>query len=176
MISIFKKEDLTFDAENQTRDFQWSYYVTTWGMLDWTEGVPRNINWPFLQRTLRDLDPDEEDASNFYPQYTHEGLQIHIEPKNYHILWERSTEDRWYYGKKQRARATGGMSLLTEERKSKFEDRFIKNNNWMGGMSLDDVNGKREDFEKIKNPEALDATVDGTRPKTESEDQTMEGA
>ena len=172
-IQIFKKDDLTFDPEGQSESFNWSYYVTAYSMRDWTEGVPPNISWPFLKRNLpKDFDTDEDDGVTFLPQVSDEFLGVRVTPKNYHLQWEVGTSDRWFYNRKHRGRGMSGMISLSDTRKAALEAKFVKNAKWMAGMSLDDVNSKKAEFQKLGYGETKVETEDG-KPKAEPEDQPM---
>ena len=116
-------------------------------MRDWTEGVPHSICWPFLRRNLpQDADNEEDFGKNYLPLHGEDGLAIRISPNNYRLLWDVGTSDFWVHDKRVRARGLKGMARLSEGRKSKFEEKFVKNAKWMAGMSLDDVNKMKADF------------------------------
>lgn len=140
-----------------------------------TEGVPRNIAWPFLRRNiLTPQDDDDENGRSPLPEFQDENLVIQFNPHNYRIQYEVGTSESFYYGKRSRSQGMSGMASLTEERKAKFEDKFVKNAKWMAGMSLDDVNAKKAEFHRLANAEPS-ADVDETKLKNEPEDHTMAG-
>lgn len=40
------------------------------------------------------------------------------------------------------------MEAIKEERKGKFEEKFVMNNGWMRGLSKDEVDRKNEEFRR----------------------------
>ena len=185
-MQIFRKDDQTFDTEGKSGDFNWSYYVTAYVMRDWTEGVPHEIRWPYLRRNLpRDPESEEEFNKDYLPFRGEEGLEIRIAPNNYRLLYEVHTTDWWLQGRKVRARGQKGMPAASEERKAKFEEKFVKNAKWMANVSLDEVDRKKAEYNKLAQIEvkmedadatsANAATVTEEKPG-EKQDEQMVGA
>ena len=153
-MQIFRKDDQTFDTDGRSGDFNWSYYVTAYVMRDWTEGVPHDIRWPYLRRNLpRAPESEEEFNRNYLPFMGEEGLEIRISPSNYRIIYENGTADWWVQDRKVRSRGLKGLPAANDERKSKFEEKFVKNAKWMANTSLDEVDKKKAEFNKLAQTE-----------------------
>jgi paired amphipathic helix protein Sin3a len=173
-MQIFRKDDQTFDTEGKSGDFNWSYYVTAFLMRDWTEGVPHSIQWPYLKRNLpRDTDSEDEPNESHVPLYGEEGLEIRISPHNYRLLYEVGTTDWWVHSQHIRSRGLKGRSSVEEERKSKFEDKFVQNAKWMAGLSLDEVNQLKAEFARLADGSSPVGEEKGKAPE---EDVEMDGA
>ena len=148
-IRVFKKDDQTFETTGMPLDVNWSYYVTAYAMRDWTEGVPRSIHWPFLRRNLPKDVETEDDASKVYlPMEYNEGLTVRIAPNNYRLLWERNTTDWWVHQERARARGLKGAEALGQERKAKFEQRFVENPKWVEALGPEEVEKVKRDFQE----------------------------
>ena len=158
-VQIFKKDDKTFESDELTGQSKWSYYVSTYIMRDRTEGVPlSSIHWPFLKRNLPPALETEEDYNRiFTPQWNEDGLSIRISPSNYHITYDEGSKDWWVHDKQVRRRGLRGMEELREERRGRFQEKFVMNVQWMAGMSKDEVDRKNEEFRRwVKDgPEAV---------------------
>lgn len=127
---------------------KWSYYVSSYGMMDWTEGVPQSIAWPFLRRNYPSHLQTEEDFSKaFVPMFNHDGLEVRIDPESYHLLWEKGTADWWTHGAKVSKRGLNGFPAMLQERKDGFEEKFVTQPKWMAEKSAAEVGKINADFE-----------------------------
>lgn len=122
-------------------------------MRDQTEGVQlSSIRWPFFKRNLP---PPLESADDynliFIPQWNEDGLSIRISPSNYHITYDEGSKDWWVHEKQVRRRGLRGMDEVREERRGKFQEKFVMNVQWMAGMSKDEVDRRNESFRKWVN-------------------------
>ena len=123
-------------------------------MRDWTEGVPHAIRMPYLRRNIpRAPESEEEFNSNYLPFVGEEGLEIRISPNNYRLLYETGTTDWWVQDPRVRSRSQKGLSAANDDRKSKFEEKFVKNAKWMANASLDEVDRKKAEFNKLAQTE-----------------------
>ena len=147
-IRVLKKDDQTFETSGMPPDVNWSYYVTAYGMRDWTEGVPRQrVHWPFLRRNLpREVEGDEAAARPYPPMLSDEGLTIRIAPNNYRLLWERHTADAWVHDPRVRARGLQAADGVSAERKGRFEGRFVEKPKWAEGLSREEADKVTADF------------------------------
>ena len=146
-IQIFKRDDKTFDIDEMSAETRWSYYISSYVMRDWTEGVPHNIQWPFLRRNLPSkLDTEEEYNAAYMPQSNEDGLVIRIRPGDYRILYDPGTSDGFVHGAKVTRRGFKGATEVKEDRKNKFQERFEKNSVWMEGMAKAEVDKINADF------------------------------
>lgn len=64
------------------------------------------------------------------------------------MLFDPGTEDWWVHGDRVRARGREGVEVAREERKGRFEERFVMNNGWMRGLSKDEVDRKKEEYRR----------------------------
>ncbi len=145
-LQIFKRNDATFEVDDMSSEVKWSYYVASFVTRDPTEGVP--LSWPFLKRTLPPKLDEEEYNRVFTPQWSSEGLVIRICLSSYRILFDPGTEDWWAHSEQVRAKGREGVEATREERKGKFEEKFVMNNSWMRGLSRDEVDRKNEEFRR----------------------------
>ena len=178
-MQIFKKDDKTFDIESMTAESRWSYYISSYVMRDWTEGVTHRIQWPFLRRNLpKDLDSEEDYGQAYLPQWNEDGLIIRIAMNNYHILYEPGTTDWWVHDHQVRQRGMTGAEALRQLRKRGFEERFVHNAKWMSDLSQEDVDGCIESYANMINgePKSTRHKVEGGRASMDANDKVMTGA
>ena len=119
-------------------------------MRDWTEGVTRDIRWPFLRRSvLRELDAvtDTDVNPTFVPAHADEGLTVRIAPNNYRLLWERGTADWWVHNPRRRARRAHRAVALAGERRARFEAKLLETPKWADGLSAEEVQRAKATFE-----------------------------
>ena len=156
-MSIFRRDDQTFDTEGKSGDFNWSYYVTAYVMRDWTEGVPSEIRWPFLRRNLpKDPETEEDFDKVFLPYVGEEALEIRISPNSYRLLYEIGTTDWWVHNKKVRVRGEKGMSAAAKERRKRFTGKFIEKPKWAENMTADAVEKVKAEYNKLAQKEGED--------------------
>ena len=130
-------------------DVNWSYYVTAFAMRDWTEGVSHDIYWPFKQRNLpKNLETEEDLNRAYLPMSYDDGLTIRVATKNYRLLWERGTTDWWVHDPRTRARGLKHLPEVSEARRTKFEERFVEKPKWMEGMSEEEIEKIKSDFQE----------------------------
>ena len=128
----------------------WSYYVASYVMRDPTEGVTPEIQYPILRRNLpaNHLTEDELNAQ-FLPQWNEDGLVIRICPNNYHLLYDSGTQDWWIHDEKVRAKGMKGMNEATEERTTKFQDKFGEGAAWRIAMEEKELERVESDFRRL---------------------------
>lgn len=166
-VQIFKKDDKTFEADELSGQSRWSYYVSTYIMRDQTEGVQlSSIRWPFFRRNLPPPLESADDYNRiFIPQWNEDGLSIRISPSNYHITYDEGSIDWWVHDKQVRRRGLKGMDEVREERRGKFQEKFVMNVQWMAGMSKDEVDRRNESFRKwVNEGPAATAEAEGEGP------------
>ena len=162
-MQVFRKDDQTFDTDGRTGDFNWSYYVTAYVMRDWTEGVPHNIRPSFLRRSLpRGFESEEDFNRDYHPLIGEEGLEVRIAPNTYRISYEQNTTDWWIQDRRTQAKGLRAVLAADELRRSKFEEKFVKNAKWMKNLSLDEVNQMKADYNRLAQVEG--ATSEETVP------------
>ena len=151
MIQMFTKESKTYEADELAAHARWSYYVSSFSMLDRTEGVPPGkIQFPFLRRNLpAKLETDEEYAEAYSPASNQDGLVIRISPNSYHMLYDPGTADWWLHSVKQQKRGLGAYAETKKSRtaglKALTEDK--SKNLWMSGLSDEAIDQINQNFE-----------------------------
>ena len=153
-IQIFKKDDKTYEADELAATARWSYYVSTYSMLDHTEGVEfADLRLPFLRRNMpfprsstsssaakKATDTStatgaggagNEDNIGLLgkdfaatPMWNQDGLVMRISPNNYHILYDPYTSDWWVQSTTFRKRGLGAQGEVSKERKKGLEALF----------------------------------------------------
>ena len=127
---------------------RWKYYVASYTMRDQTEGVPQHKTWlPYLRRNLPPVLDTLEEYNRIYsnPQNNQDGLQMRINSENYHLQYEPFSADWFVHDDTVRKMGLSGIREVSEERKQKFEDKFVKNPRWMAGMSKEEVEKRIEE-------------------------------
>ena len=179
MVQIFKKDDKTFDVDSMGAEARWSYYVASYVMRDWTEGVPHSIRWPFLRRNIpKDLETEEEYSQTYLPQWNEDGLSIRIAANNYHLLYDPGTADWWVHDGKVRQRGLNGAAALRKERNQLFEGKFVQNPAWMKEMdktAVEEVLRKYEELLGDGTVTGLEMTEDNQPTADVTVDEVMTG-
>ncbi|KAF2836568.1 hypothetical protein M501DRAFT_996774 [Patellaria atrata CBS 101060] len=152
-IRIFKKDDMTFDTSTLDAERRWSYYITSWCLLDPTEGIVYDkLNMPILQHTA--LRPDDEDVSNVDNK---EKLIIRVATENFKTFFESNTEEYSVSLKPESAIMVGDKEEMRSEhrnRRKSAQERLSMNNTWMKDLSKDDVDHQKHIFtEAVKSAE-----------------------
>jgi paired amphipathic helix protein Sin3a len=129
---------------------RWSYYISTFAMRDLTEGLDLSkIDWPFLRRNMPPmLDTEDEYTRVYTPQWNEDGLVIRISSNNYHMLYDPLTQDWWVHNAAVQKRGLQGEAVLKDERKQKFEEKFVLNNAWMVGKSVEEVDQINQEYRR----------------------------
>jgi histone deacetylase complex regulatory component SIN3 len=124
-MGVLKVEEAT-TSPNDDADLQWSAYVSSYQQMEWTEGVPHAISWPFLHKHVN-MTPENAGEANVnadIPIHSDEQLVLRIDPLDYRIKWDPSTTDTWLHERPSRLIPKIGLSGTAESRKRKFEDKF----------------------------------------------------
>ncbi|KZF26100.1 hypothetical protein L228DRAFT_225794 [Xylona heveae TC161] len=176
-VQVFKKDDTTFDTDELTAEAKWSYYISSYTMVEPTEGIPlEKLRMPFLKRNLPpQSDSDTELAARYTPQETNENLVIRVCVNSYKILYEPNTTEWWYHAPKsvsENAEVSQQAERIKEKRNSRFQEKFIMNNEWMKGLSRDEVDRKNEDFNTWIRDGVTASQKDGSGP-VKDDDEAM---
>lgn len=178
-VQIFKKDDTTFEVDDMRAEARWSYYIASYVMRDWTEGVPHSIRWPFLRRNVpKDLETEEEYAQAYLPQWNEDALSIRIAANNYHLLYDPGTTDWWVHDDKVRQRGLKGAQGLKKERNTMFKKKFVEHPAWMMGMdknAVDEVLRKHEELLDDGTAADLEMTDDRQNIVEAKGDEAMTG-
>ena len=186
-VQIFKKDDKTYEADELAATARWSYYVSTYSMLDHTEGVPlSSIRLPYLRRNMPFSSPSKEgsgeevaDTNGFaVPMYNEDGLVLRISPNNYHILYDPYTSDWWIQSTTFRKRGLGAYEEVKQQRKKGMESLFNskERNGWMKGLDHTEIEKTKSTFHDwIKDGPAVLGGDAAAAPETEVTDAVMGG-
>lgn len=165
-MSIFRREDKTFEMEEMAAEARWSYYISTYIMRDLTEGIDLGkLDWPFLKRNMPPMLETEQEYNRVYtPQWNADELVIRISPKNYHLQYEILTQEWWVHDAKVRKRGLTGMEEAVEERQEKFQAKFgQKGTKWRENLTDEEADKLNRDFDasvrgrpEVKDDQAAD--------------------
>ena len=168
-VSIFKKDDPTFDVTALDRAKRWRYYLASYSSVDPTEGVPNDkVQLPYLKHSLIKPDESSEEYGALYDTLrSMEKLQFIIRAKDYRIEFENKGDGGVDYTVLSEAIRTGGeegrreMEALREARSGLAQEKLVMNNAWMRGISRDDVDARKQAFRKdIDLPRAVEVEGD----------------
>ncbi|MCJ1313047.1 Transcriptional regulatory protein sin3 [Agyrium rufum] len=151
-IQIFKRSDPTFARSSLHNPHDaWSYYISAYQLISWTEGVPHSIQWPFLRRNLPPkLDTEDEYNAEWLPLYHEDGLSIRIPLESYRLLYDKNTTDWWVHQDKIRARglAADDGEKARGVRRRRFGVKF-GGDRWMRGLGEEEVESRKSWWREI---------------------------
>ena len=188
LISLFKREEKTYQADELAVHQRWSYYISTYSMRDQTEGVKlSDIQLPFLKRNMPPMLADEEEYNNTYgiPQWNQDGLVITIQPpahppnspRAYKLLYEEDTSDWWVHNDPVRKRGLGAYEEVIRERKGKFTALFGEKGTFIKEKSGSELEKETEDFKRwINNGPAAEPRPEGELNAADDRDEVMANA
>ena len=159
-IQIFKKDDKTYQSDELAAQARWSYYISTYSMLDPTEGIPHTrTHFPLLRRNMPKPLTEDEDRTNAYgtPQWNEDRLVFRIAPHNYRIMWDPDTYEWWVHNAQFQKRGLGAYEELSKERKRKFEDAFGERGSLILKREGEKLDEEIEEFRRWVNGGPADA-------------------
>ncbi|KAG8527161.1 uncharacterized protein KY384_008591 [Bacidia gigantensis] len=193
-VQIFKKDDKTYEADELAASARWSYYVSTYSMLDHTESVPlKKMSFPYLRRNRPfaagakkgNAGEDGGEVKAFpLPMSSYDGLVIRISPNNYHLLYDPYTYDWWLQSPQSRKRGSSAYEEAHQKRKEGLSDLFEnkERNKWMSELKDEDIQKTKDDFQRwLHGEHSSSETVRGDqgeaagRRQNSSEDTLMGG-
>jgi paired amphipathic helix protein Sin3a len=138
-IRLFPSDDDTFSGERLDDEARWSVYVTSYQMLDPTEGVPHSrVGKPFLKRNLvKHVDVDSilsEDRQD-----------LRVDVTTYRIIFTYNgvPGKPFVYEKKvsknEMAFAEEALAKAKTRRDDKMWEKFVDHTEWMKGLNADEV-------------------------------------
>ncbi|KAI9714226.1 MAG: hypothetical protein M1812_006447 [Candelaria pacifica] len=152
MLQIFKRDNPTFENDDLTAEAKWSYYISSYCMIEPTEGVPLNrIQVPFLKRNLpkkSSIDDEESQDSILDSSISRENLIVRISVNSYKILYDQDTEDffakaNWPFAIEE----SQEVKQIKEKRKNTFKDKFVSNPKWMTELEAGRVESLMNDYQ-----------------------------
>ncbi|KAI9812481.1 MAG: Transcriptional regulatory protein sin3 [Pycnora praestabilis] len=152
-VQIFKKDDPTFEVNELTAEAEWSYYISSYTMVEPTEGVPLSrVHDPFLRRNLPDKESGDANDTDGYksllPNTNSENLVIRVCVHSYKMLYEPHTEEWWLQDHAFDEQVAADAENIKKTRNTRFEQKFISDNIWMKELGAADVARKNEQYHK----------------------------
>ncbi|KAK4451591.1 hypothetical protein QBC34DRAFT_436280 [Podospora aff. communis PSN243] len=156
-----QKDETTFYMDEMERIQQWQYYISSYMRVEHTEGILRSR----LQKVLleRNLPSDAKDSSDegyaHKPIRVHEGLVVRICLNSYKMVFEKDTCDYFLYNKdtfesqEERKFHEDQQVFNSELRSDRLKDKLITNNAWMKGMSHEQVQKIKDEYQRWKDGE-----------------------
>jgi paired amphipathic helix protein Sin3a len=157
-------------ANELDKDERWNYYIQTYMMCAPTEGIPLGrCDKVFLARNRPSEDDLPEDGS---PREmigssaadgfcNEENMEIRICVNTYRLFFAQNTEDFMVQRRSQRLAGESKMQAVSGKRINKWHD-FLSNAPWMQGMSQEEVERKKAEWEVAKkNGQPTDVVMGG---------------
>ncbi|KAI4163770.1 MAG: hypothetical protein LQ342_002543 [Letrouitia transgressa] len=182
-ISIFKKDDPTFDVDMMEAATRWSYYISSYALRDPTEGITADkLRFPFFRRNVpKPTTSEEEYNSTYVPLLNEDGLIMRIKPETYEICFRDPGTSDWFLHDVSVERL--GMEKMEEvkkNRRQKFEEKWGANGYFTKTLTKAEANAVNEKFEKWVNEGPTGEREEGARDSGEigryqADDETMTG-
>ncbi|KAI9698496.1 MAG: Transcriptional regulatory protein sin3 [Candelina mexicana] len=152
MLQIFKRDNPTFENDDLTDEAKWSYYISSYCMVEPTEGVPLSrCRVPFLKRNLpKKSSTEDEDTQGSILDSTisRENLVVRISVNSYKILYDQDTED--FFAKKEwPSIESEEVKQSKEKRRNMFVEKFVTNPKWITEMGAADVEALVVNYRKL---------------------------
>lgn len=152
-MQIFKREDATFELSRLNTEKRWSYYISSYTSMDPTEGADaQRVRMPFVKRNT--LNEDNEEVNTVHHRVkSAENLIIRIVVDNYTMRFAPATDEYLFHtGATQPDSQEGNNDNETSARQREEEamEKLVANNPWMRGLSKEDVDSKKQNFEREK--------------------------
>jgi len=187
-MKIFKKDEATFDVDRMTVEDKWRVYLAEYLSTGPTHGAPLgHVPLPTLKRNVRVLSKD----GTITPSYSgnipadtlmtgefgrrydlvraKENLEFRISVGNYKLCYQINSDEYWHQPYAVRVGGKEGAEEAMNTfgyRFDRVKDALVMNNSAMKGLSKEDVEGKNEEWRKLRD-EGISAL------KTESADESM---
>ena len=147
-MQLFKKTDNTFEIDEMTAEHMWSYYVSSYSMMDRTEDIPyEKLQWPFFRRHLpKHLHDDKDSNRVFWPKSYEDALVLRIDHKSYHLKYDSGTTEWFVHGNHVRQQGLKGMDETKNARKRRFRLKYCETNRYLREMAPEEANKLMEDF------------------------------
>lgn len=145
---------------------QWQYYISSYMRIEHTEGIDRSrLQKVVLERNLpSDAKDSTEDGYSPKPLHSKEGLVTRIclysskmvfvpgtsDCHMYNATTFNSQEDKSFHEDKQ--------VFQKEMRDERLKEKMVTNNSWMKGLSHEEVQRVKDEYQKWKEGEILSPT------------------
>lgn len=171
-VQIFKREDATFEVSRLNTEKRWSYYISSYTSMDPTEGVDaQKVRMPFVKRNT--LNEDNEEVNTLHHGVkSAENLIIRIVVDNYTMRFAPATDEYLFHmdaAQSDSQERNIDNETCAKQREEEAMEKLVANNSWMRGLSKEDVDGRKQNFEREK---GKDEEGPPTRTGQEDEDMT----
>lgn len=147
-IRLFPFDDDTFSGEKLDDEARWSVYVTSYQMLDATEGVPHSkVGKSFLRRNLaKDVDVNSI--------VSEDRQELRIDVTTYRIIFAYNgvSGKPFVYERKvstnEMAYAEDALRKERAKRDKKMKEKFVTNVAWMKDQSHEEVEHRKSAWQK----------------------------
>ena len=145
---MFPSNDDTFSGEKLDDEARWSVYVTSYQMLDPTEGVPHSkVGKSFLRRNLaKDVDVNTI--------LSDDRQELRIDITTYRIIFAYNgvPGKPFVYEKKlsrnEMANEENALRRTKAKRDQKMKEKFVANTTWMKDQSHVEIERKKGSWQK----------------------------
>ena len=136
-MQLFKKTDNTFEIDEMTAEHVWSYYVSSYSMMDPTEDIPYDkLQWPFFRRHMpKNLNDDKESSKVFLPNSYEDALVLRIDHKSYHLKYDSGTTEWFVHGIQVRRQGLKDMDEAKNGRRCRFRTKYCGTNRCLREMA-----------------------------------------
>lgn len=137
---------------------QWQYYISSYMRQESTEGVDKKqLQRSFLSRNhAAATEGISEDDYKPKPLAYNEGLVIRICLNSSKMVFEKGTSEWFVYSnttfdsEEDRVFHEEKQAFQRELRDERLKEKFVTNNSWMKGLSHEEVQAAKDEFQKWK--------------------------
>lgn len=158
-----QKDETTVYTDEMDRILQWQYYISSYMRVEHTEGIDRSrLQKVLLERNLpsdaKDLSDDEDTRKQLLMQ---EGLILRVCINSLKMQYMPGTTDCFMYKPRtfnspdERSFHEDKQVFHKEMRDERLKEKMVTNNLWMKGMSHEEVQRVKDDYQKWKEGETL---------------------
>jgi len=150
-VKLLHRAETTFDGHRRSRANRWRAYIASWQLVDTTEEVdPIRVSFPFVRRNATIFDEDLIPKEDFEKVDSEEKMMVRVDVKTYVLQFEPESSE-WVMQKRIRKSNVDEelAGRLAQHKKFKMEaamEKFVMNNEWMKGLSKDEVDTKKDKY------------------------------
>ncbi|KAM7222577.1 hypothetical protein V8F06_002071 [Rhypophila decipiens] len=157
-----QKDETTFYTDDMARIEQWQYYISSYMRVEPTEGIDRSrLQKVLLERNLEAKDA-ADDAYTPKPLISHEGLILRICLNSSKMVFTEGTSDYHMYDTAKASMTQEERDYLEQKRETQrawrgeeFTKKMVNVNQWMKGLSHEEVQRVKDNYQKWKEGELL---------------------
>jgi paired amphipathic helix protein Sin3a len=162
-----QKDETTFYMDEMERIQQWQYYISSYMRIEHTEGIVRSrLQKVLLERNLPSDAKDSEDGYTPKALVIQEGLVVRICLNSSKMVFEKGTSDYFIYNTnsfnshEDRSFHEDKQVFQKELRSERLREKMVTNNSWMRGMSHEEVQKVKDDYQKWREGDILSPQLD----------------